>query len=123
MNKNILSFFNDMYNREIAKHESIFIPTRDNLILIEFTSQKESKLTVGYEPVDIYSTNQVNTIAENIITSLLGLDLKKCNETEAGKTLGRTNGDFILKGKTVHYIVLATKNPSHGIDINISFSA
>lgn len=123
MNKNILTFFNDMYNREIAKRESIFIPTRDNLILIEFNLHEESKLTVGYEPVDGYSTNQINAIAEDIITSLLGLNLKECNAAEGEKTLGRTNGDFIFKRKPVHYIVLATKKASQGIDINISFSA
>lgn len=123
MNKNILSFFNDMYNRQMAEHESILMPARNNLILIDFNLHEESKLKVGYMPVDDYSTHQVNAIAEDIMTSLLGLSLTERDEAEGKKTLGRANGDFIFKGKPIHYIVLATKKASQSIEIDISFSA
>lgn len=123
MNKNILTFFNDMYNREIAKRESIFMPARNDLILIEFNLHEESKLKVGYMPVDGYSTHQVNAIAEDIMTSLLGLSLTERDEAEDGETLGRANGDFTFKGKPIHYIVLATNKGSQSIEIDISFSA
>lgn len=122
MNKNILNFFNDMYSREMAERKSILMPARNNLILIEFNSHEESKLTVGYMPVDGYSTHQINAIAEDIITSLLGLSLTERNEAEDGETLGRANGDFIFKDRPIHYIVLATKKTPKNIEIDISFS-
>lgn len=122
MNKNILNFFNDMYSREMAERKSILMPARNNLILIELNSHEESKLTVGYMPVDGYSTHQVNAIAEDIITSLLGLSLTERNEAEDGETLSRANGDFIFKDQSIHYIVLATKKTPENIEIDISFS-
>lgn len=112
-----------MYNRQIAERESILMPARNNLIIIDFNLHEESKLKVGYMPVDGYSTHQVNAIAEDIMTSLLGLSLTERNEAEYGETLGRANGDFIFKDQPIHYIVLATKKTSHSIEIDISFSA
>lgn len=122
MNKKILDFFTDMYDRETKERESILMPASNNLILIEFSPHKESRLMVGYKSIDGYSKSQVESIAKEIIVTLLQPNIQECNASKDGKILGRTNGDFVFKGKQIHYIVLAIRKASQGIDINISFS-
>ncbi len=122
MNKNITNFLMDLYNRVESKKSSLFIPAYNNVILIDYNYYEDSKLMIGYVPIDSHSKNEIDSITEEIIVSLLGLSMKDCHEDENLKTLGRVNGDFIFKAKPIHYIILATKKSSHGIDINISFS-
>lgn len=121
MNKKITNFFIELYNREQSKKSSLFIPAHNNVILIDYNYYEDSKLRIGYMPIDSYSSNEIDSITEEIIVSLLGLSMKDCHD-ESVKTLGRINGDFIFKGKPIHYIILVTKKSSQGIEINISFS-